>query len=189
MFLPLLANIPGFNLHWNDSVLMQERIMVLFPHSEQVLHQNAYVWMKKTIFQTLSIWMKETIMAPRQGLYPLFKCLAFDRGTCAKLNTASNRGKHPPWATWQGGMRKQNATSNATGMLPATWQGDAPTQDNRTKNTAICTKNEHNGFVHGRSCWCLRGLWFIAWEVMLAKWLSPVVCSFGKKKIYLTLKY
>ncbi len=26
-------------------------------------------------------------------------------------------------------------------------------------------------------------------EVLLAEWLSPVVCEFGKKKLYLTLKY
>jgi hypothetical protein len=98
--------------------------------------------------------MKETILAPRQGLYPLFKCSGFDSGTRTKLNVARNRGKHVLRATQQGDVRKRNSVSNTTGTLPAMQQGEVPTHTNQTKNTATCTKNKTQ--------------WFCSWEVVLA---------------------
>jgi hypothetical protein len=127
--------------------------------------------------------MRETILAPRQGLYPLFKRSSFDRGMHIKLNAGSNKGKRAPLATRQGGVHEQNAvirgkrreqrdrrncmlqatqqggvhehnaTSNATEMLPAMRQGDAQTHSNQKKNTAVCANNETQ--------------WFYSWEVVL----------------------
>ncbi len=57
----LLANIPGFNLHWNNSVSMQERIMALFPHSEQVLHKRlAFEWRKQSFKLWAFKWRKQS---------------------------------------------------------------------------------------------------------------------------------
>ncbi len=136
------------------------------------------IWMKDTIIQMLSIWMKETILAPRQGLYPLFKCSAFDRGIRAKINAVRNRGMCAPQATRQGDVCKQNATSRGRGMCAnktpqATQVGHCQQRDRGAhKHTTIKQRTQqfvqrmkHNGFVHGTLCWHLRVFWFVGGRV------------------------
>jgi hypothetical protein len=108
--------------------------------------------------------MKEKILVPRKGLHPLFKRSAFDRGMRTKLNAVSNRGK--------------GAVSNTTGRHAQTkcckpWDRDAASNMTRgcvnmqktSIDSDLARKMKHNGFVHRRSCWRLRGFWFMGGPV------------------------
>jgi hypothetical protein len=190
MLLPPLASLPGFNLNWNNSISMQERILVLILFLIS-FKRWAFEWYQKEATSTRCVvviiqMIKSASKCNRNTKYDmLIKCKRASMQTQMReginANTTNATSKHRTKQTWQ--AKKEQCV-----QIP--WAKHMPTNESSTAHgvwwgflfclwEVVLESKELIGW---------RGFLFCLWGVYFSEWhaggaarvhlmLSPVVCG------------
>jgi hypothetical protein len=142
MFLTLLANIPGFNLHWNNSVSMQERILAL------ILFLISF---KRWAFE----WCQKEAMSVRcVGVIVYMIKLASKCERTTKHDTQTKCKRASTQTQTREGVNANTTNATSKQREKQIWQAN-----NICQQMWVLPLKVFDGdfcFVHGWSCWRLR---------------------------------